>query len=348
MYSVDLAAHQFLTGLGLEPTLFQAQYKRRPFAIHRIKHEIYHSTAQLDDFPVVLFWGDFINNPTYGANDFAHREAYWGREKSLEKSYEKWKNLFLLNGYNRHQKVFSISNNFQTLNSIASQFDAGELDSVKALYAKNFDHFFPRDTLSTALLKKFIPDQASKITTGVDSAFLLNQKKIYPELSNIQKSGTFAHLLTRSSYKNTESFIHKISGATRLKPRPISNWLKTNRFHPDHTYKAALKTLQSSEFVITDTYHLAINAINLGIPTIGIGLYQTEQINTCADFKKRVLFEDLGIANFYIETQTNDIKDSIDQILSNRESLKNYNLSTAVSKKETYAKQLTDTLTLPK
>ncbi|NIC41997.1 polysaccharide pyruvyl transferase family protein [Aquabacterium sp. A08] len=133
-----------------------------------------------------------------------------------------------------------------------------------------------------------------------------------------------------------------------MKPRPISNWLKTNRFHPDHTYKAALKTLRSAEFVITDTYHLAINAINLGIPTIGIGLYQTEQVNTCADFKKKVLFEDLGIANFYIETQTSDIKESLDRILSNSKSVKNYNLATAENKKEIYAKQLTDTLTLPR
>lgn len=62
-----------------------------------------------------------------------------------------------------------------------------------------------------------------------------------------------------------------------------------------------LETIASSKFVVTDTYHCAVNALTMGKVVFGLGLNQAEQSSTVGEPKKRILFRMLDSADHYIE-----------------------------------------------
>jgi hypothetical protein len=61
-----------------------------------------------------------------------------------------------------------------------------------------------------------------------------------------------------------------------------------------------LRMVSGHHLIITDTYHLCVNAWNLGIPAICIGSGARAQETSISDKKKEILFEMYGARKFYI------------------------------------------------
>lgn len=303
MYSVDMAAKYFLSSLGCDYTLFVAHQKkgRDSKSLGKLHYKILENLQQLDDYSLILYWGDFINNPVYGSEDFPRRELEWGLADSRLEAYEKWKRLFLLKGYRRKQKVISVSNNFQNILPCLQSLDSVDREDVLGAYRENFDLFLPRDGLSYRSMNSASPDMNGKIELGVDAAFLLDPFAVYPELEQVAPSNTFAYYFSRSKLSNIPLLLMTIWLKTGCRPVPIKNWLKMDISNPDGTYLNAMSKIKSAKFVVSDTYHCLINSMNLEKNVVGIGRKVDSQNGTLGDYKKKILFDDYGLSDFYIE-----------------------------------------------
>lgn len=303
MYSVDLAASQYLKKLGKNFTMFTSQYKRRlqGRSWGKLKFERLRSASQLKDYQTVLYWGDFVNNPAYGRGDYSWRDVHYGLSADSESAFKKWKELFLLDGVEKPPRVFSISNNFQTLDDYASADNGEEVDSIRRLMKANFDGFYPRDSLSSDRLREFFAPQEVSVSTAVDAAFLLDPEELYPDLISIQETPSFAYFFARSGMTDVSSALRKVKEATGCRPMKIDNWLSMGRIRADATYHKALKTMKASSFVVSDTYHVLVNALNLGKKVIGVGAVSNRQEGTCGCYKKKVLLEEFGLGAYWCE-----------------------------------------------
>lgn len=344
MYTVDLSAKQFFEALNVDYMIFRAQSKLHPLFGDRLKFQKLTSQRQLDGFSKIVYWGDFINNPAYGINDFAGREVSWGKSKSLTDSFEKWMRLFLLDGFDGCAKVYSISNNFQTLSTLPQQFNEKEIDRIKSNLLLNFNFIAPRDPLSLKLMKDLIPEAHKRIHQGIDAAFLLDQEKIYPSLRNQNKNSTFVYFFGRSNFSDVESLIKSIEKASGLRAVKLNDWLSMNRLSYDITLFHALKSIKNASFVLTDTYHLAINSMNLDVPVVGFGVKSESQTDTCGDFKKRVLFDQFSIGDFYIESEPNKLNEKIDEILEIILNVDNFDFSKIKEIKQAYRHALIENM----
>lgn len=345
MYSVDLAANYFMTSLGVDFTLFIAHQKKeregRPWG--RLRYEKLVDLRQLDNYDLIVFWGDFINNPAYGYEDFPNRELAWGLVASREQAYEKWKNIFLLKGYEKRQRVISVSNNFQNILPFLRSVDASARDAILDAYRTSFDHIFPRDGSSFRNMLIAAPELEGKVVQGVDAAFLLNQSEIYPSLGDVSESNTFAYYFSRSKLSNVHYMLFRLWRRTGFRPVNVRNWLKMDISNPDQTYSSALARIKAAKFVVSDTYHCLINSMNLGKKVIGVGRSANVQEGTCGDFKKKVLFDDFGLSNFYIETDLSQNR-LTESLLDSIGDLGDFSWGVLAQRRSEYKTALTDAI----
>jgi len=73
-------------------------------------------------------------------------------------------------------------------------------------------------------------------------------------------------------------------------------------------YENCMKQVRQSRLVLTDIYHLSVNAVASGVPVVCLGSKTSAFRDTCDDNKKQILFSMLGMANSYcvIETGAGD------------------------------------------
>lgn len=343
MYSVDLAAKYFLGSLGCDYTLFVAHQKkgRDGKSLGKLQYKILENLQQLDDYSLILYWGDFINNPVYGSEDFPKRELEWGLANSRLEAYEKWKKIFLLKGYKRKQKVISVSNNFQNILPCLQSLHSADREDILGAYRNNFDLFLPRDGLSHKCMITASPDMHGKVDFGVDAAFLLDPYAIYPELQQVGSSNTFAYYFARSRLSNIPRLLMMIWLKTGCRPVPVKNWLKMNIRNPDETYFNAMSKIKSAKFIVSDTYHCLINSMNLDKNVIGIGRKVDSQDGTLGDFKKKILFDDYGLSDFYIEVD-DDQKDLPARVIGKVKDFNNFSRGEILRRKLLYRARLSE------
>jgi len=309
MISVDLAARHFFDALPVEYTFFRTHtQKRSPKEIFAGQQfQLLIDTTQLAPFDIIIYWGDFLNNPIYGLEDF------WGRDRreqittTQHESFERWKRLCLLKNFSRKkQKIISVGNNFQGLTHFFTTTDSETAREIRNLYESNFDVIFPRDPVSTNMLKRYCPNAArGNVQTGLDAAFLLDpytviENKSLPVYARKLK---LTYYFGRTEFRGLSQMLASVSLATFTIPHKLSGWLRVNQDLTDRELLASFyQTLIESKVVITDTYHLCVNAMNLGIPVIGMGHPCNYQDGTLGDYKKQVLFEMMGRTDSYYQT----------------------------------------------
>lgn len=292
MYSVDLAARQFFQRRGIEFQLFVTQIKGRKMKrIGQLEFSLLKNLRKAKDFSHIVYWGDFLNNPEYGRTDFAARDIMFGNSPDIEAAKARWLELFA--PATATQPLLSIGNNFQhDLQDSDPLFD----EAVERLQ-QNFKMILPRDGLSVSnLSRSFRADSLHKIRPGMDCAFLLDSAPAEA------RGGFFSYYFGRSGFKDQQQLIQRVEAATGLQGREVSRWLKLERdgFH-DH-FQARRQQLAESQFVITDVYHLSVNALNLRTPVLCLGKPSQAQVGTLGDLKKRYLFQLLGLGEFYVES----------------------------------------------
>lgn len=315
MYSVDLAAEQFLGDIGFDTDLLRGQTRKA-----RQKERFGSQTFRLlQNVPMLLrtsrlmYWGDFTTSPLFGSQEYAKREIDQRGSVNQDAAFDKWSRLFLLRGTDRGKtKVSSIGQNFLSLNEEIDRLETDLRQSIRNCYQQNFDFVVPRDPISAKEFRAVAPGGDIFIEEGLDAAFLLDQSRLFPALENIKKKDTFVFLFGRSGL-NSETLVRKVATLTGLEPIDLSGWLNLDPATAHQRYGTLLTKIVSSRFVMTDVYHCSINALSLGIPVLGMGLDSQKQSNTLSDLKKSILFQSLDLSEYYITLSDAGLTDAMDQ-----------------------------------
>lgn len=314
MYSVDLAARKFFSSRECDFDLFVSQIWSRRSArlanrlkLYRITRpqteaygltfRLYHNPAQLSDYSHVVYWGDFTNNPAYGVQDFSRRHKNFGYASSRAAAMDKWKALFALTGGKPAARVVSAGQNFQYDYRAHGQDFSDVFDSL----AKHFDHILPRDPYSVANLSAMLPANArTHVEQGLDCAFLLDDH------AERDETGTFCFKFARSGFADVAGLVRSVEAATGLRPVHLEKWIGLPGDTGVADFARMRQEILGAHFVLTDTYHVCVNALTQGVPTYCLGRATAGQLSTTGDFKKKVLFDMMQAEAFYFEHAEDD------------------------------------------
>lgn len=292
MYSVDEAARHFFGQRDADYTLFVAQKdKRGNFDSYEFLTDLKH----LDSYTHIVYWGDFLNNPAYGYQDFARRSKKWGLAKTHAEAVVQWKRVFSPRSAIPGVKIYSVGSNFQ---HNFAEVTPKATHLLKRL-ERSFEKLYLRDTFSFQNLTRHVSfPNIEKVALGMDCAFLQEP----PIMKNDEDiSGTFAYYFRRSKLKDTSRLIRILEETTGLQGVELKSWIPLPTGRWEDSFNALKGEINRSSFVLTDTYHVCVNAMHSRRPVVGVGRQRGQQVGTLGDFKKRVLFEMFDLGRFYYE-----------------------------------------------
>ena len=302
MFSVELAALKFFQELGLPFELLKAQYKPWYHVANKLqtpRFEILKHCSDFKKYDTVVYWGDFLNNPVFGFEEFARRDFKLGHSESKLAGFDRWKSLYLPNSSSPGTKWLSLGNNFQNVNIDTLSRLPGAQDIFDGFDL--FDAIVPRDSVSQDNIENLFPRAGKAICSGMDLAFALDLKRLAQPVHSQEASGQFfGYFFGRSNVENASAAIKFLEQKTGVSGVNLSAWLSMSKLRPQSDFLRIAGKILKSKFVISDTYHLLINSLNLGVPVIGLGGKAEFQDGSCGDFKKLVLFDDLGLSKYYL------------------------------------------------
>ena len=290
MYSVDLSAARYFAGRGLPHRLLTYSGPRRA---GELRYRPIAGPNAYAPYPEIVFWGDFQQNPVWGVRNHAIR-LMRRRGMSSQDALEAWKRRFLLDGVPlaAGQRVYSIGTCFLGARTALAQ--AGLEEAQYRDLLSRFTAIAPRDDASFRELSEL---GLSNLLHGFDCASLLDLPRAEP-----RSTGRLAYAFGRTfrPWVGTE-IANTVAEALALQPVPV-DWLlpKYRLKGRARAYREALDVLRGVDFLVTDIYHLTINALNVGCPVSCIGRVETSLADTCDDQKKLVLAEMLGLGEQYI------------------------------------------------
>ena len=307
MTSVDLAAEQLMKRWQLPYQLIN---------IHRMrKRDLmrgFHITRSIDDFrdySHILYWGDFQNNPMYGYSDFCMREVGWGYSPDTQTAEKLWRELFLnlpeqLDGT---VKTASVGNCFIG----CSSFKDDEITQPAfESFCHNTDLILPREDYSMAELKNLGgTTNLPNCQNGLDSAFLYK-----PKLANVKsKQPYFAYCFQRSKVSFTDTQRTEIEQAIGLTAH-YAPWTEPSIFRA-HGLEKTMNIISGANLVITDIYHVCVNAINIGKPVVCVMRCTESMDSTLSDRKKLALFETIKGTSWLLKLgEDEELSDHIDTL----------------------------------
>lgn len=258
---------------------------RQRWRLGRLAFQLCRDAKMISGFDRIVYWGDFQNNPVYGLDEFRNQEVKLGYAKNFGEAFENYKRTNLLHGVpGPPKRAISVSNSFQTLplEGIAD-------DSIPACLERNFRAIYPRDPVSLERLRATYPRAADgNIRQGIDAALLLARR---PPPAFWQRAPILTWHFRRSKLAEPEHIIREISRRTGLRAVHLRNWFRPGgRAAPLRILKMRSE-MRSSRLVVTDVYHVAVNALALGVPVLCIARAATEQLGTLGDYKKHTLLE---------------------------------------------------------
>lgn len=258
-----------------------------------------------------IFWGDFIHSRSYMETDLGLwvDGAETAENEARRKNYLKYIFLSFLPDSDLH-KVGIFGSTIYTNNAY---------DMIDAEYRQSFERLvsgagfvFFRDALSAA---KVAPYRAGQASLACDCAFLLKNDDLsllkgYKPVEGRSGVGVF---FGRTNAKFAMmAFAKAVAG--RLGQKCVwlpwfftrKNWRIGAKFFgydipsKDADVGAIISQLSGCAFVITDTYHLCVNAWRLGIPAICIGRGADYAKHSLSDKKKEILYDMYGARGFYV------------------------------------------------
>lgn len=187
---------------------------------------------------------------------------------------------------------------------------------------------------------------------GIDAAFLLRPESIVRRRSKHADSGYFCYFFARSDIENTDALVQQIASKTGLRAVRLRHWLSMVPWLSDWQYRQSLKTIRDARFVVSDTYHCCVNAMNIERPVIGLGRAECGQKGTLGDFKKAELFRMHDLSSLYCTvtspnvsaTEISEIMDKAHAIIDDPAQLTR-NFATLRRQKAEYEALLLDTIT---
>lgn len=293
MYSADLAAHQFFSDLGVP---FTQMVTQRRTHTGRLRFELFRDPARFAEFDAVVYWGDFLNNPMWGAGDYVEREARRHKVRDSQQAWKNWCALYL-NLKHRHPalRVFAIGGCFLGADGPALPRARAQFQE----FIQSANLVTPRDDRSLAIVRQLAP--GGRVLPGIDGAWLLP----FAPRPRTGDSSYLVCFLGRTLRRQSRKFLRELARRTGLRPVWI-DWmnLRRPRFIAHWNFERMHRLIAGARFVVTDTYHLTINSLNRGVRTVC--LYdpeQSESDGTCGDAKKRLLLQETGMASMLVDVR---------------------------------------------
>lgn len=331
MATVDLAADSLIRRLapGAEVTLYaygklnEWSYQPGELPYHYLDVEAHAEQYLASD--LFLFWGDFTHARSYWKRDRGALEeearhltgealAAWERTR-----FESMSALVFLSTLpeSRLKDVIVFGGTVIT-NDAADELDGDYLQAFARLFS-GASAAYMRDALSAA---KISPLRGGEASLGCDCALLLSPEDVarlsgFTQASERRGVGVF---FGRSSSKLRQMVFSRLVGRALGEPCSWIPWFSwddrrrrarwpwaalgyTIRAR-DAEAGALLSALSGYRYIVTDTYHLCVNAWRMGIPALCIGEGSSATRHSLSDKKKEVLYEMYGARKFYLFSET--------------------------------------------
>ncbi len=256
-----------------------------------------------------IFWGDFFHSYSYWKYDLGEWKK--GNKEELPPEDQKWALFFLSNFSRLGLKKVVIFGSTIISNDAEDETDLSYHNIFSHLFINAHSVYF-RDALSAA---KIISYRGDERTLGCDCALLLKQNdllrlKDFRQADSKEGVGVFfgrtnskwrmmlfAKLLC-SHLEIKCNWIHWFW--SRKKFRLLARAFGLNIQPGFHSPGEILSDLTNYKYIITDTYHLCVNAWRMGIPAICIGEGASYPDNSLSDKKKEIFYEMYGARQYYV------------------------------------------------
>lgn len=317
MLTVDLAAHVTISKL-VAPNIVQfytygklSEYSYPEADIPFKYLDLIDHSEEYFSSDVFLFWGDFLHSLSYLEKDRGSWNKSLTRESQTSFQSDYYRHIFLSQlDQTRISRAIVFGSTIIT-NRAEDGLDETYRLSSERLFKSAAGVFF-RDALSAA---KVSPLRGEDPSLACDCALLLNDEDLNQftgfEMAERREGVGVYFGRTKSKFLMlvyAKLLAAQLGESTRWIPWFFSRRkvrLLAGSFGydvPDHHIDPGkiLSDLSGCKFVITDTYHVCVNAWRLGIPAICIGLGAATSDNSLSDKKKEILFEMYGARSFYI------------------------------------------------
>lgn len=282
MYRVDLGARRYFDSRAIRADYFVSQGK--PY-IGSLRFGFLHDVDQLGAYDSVVYWGDFLNNPLWGLGDYLGRPRPDGSVSSLAE----WRSLYL-GAKQRHPGLRVVVAGGCALGASAGR-DAPALAEEYRSFLQSADALVMRDPGSVAEVRQWL-DPGSRLQLGFDCAALAQ-----PARPAALRGPYFVHAFGRGlSAPDAAALVAEAERRTGLRGVAV-RWL--DRAGPRAAFGARvawrLGLARHARFCLTDIYHFGICSMSAGTPAFLVTTPEAQVDGTLNQYKKRVLFEMLGM-----------------------------------------------------
>jgi hypothetical protein len=320
MYTVDLSAYAYFKAtfpndnldlycLGSIEKLGYA-----PAEMHQAYLPLSEHIDAVRGSDLIVFWGDFLHSLPYWETDLAGWLVRDGISASRHEATELIYRAFMLEdaGSEVLRKVVVFGSTILTIgaNELANPRYAAALRRL----IREAGGIYFRDALSAAKATVLREDQS---TLGSDCALQLSREDFqryglidhFPDQPGEQLGVFFG----RSKWTAQPLALARATGRRTGRKLQWVPWLRSaprqlalaRMFGFPATRepplpKEILAQLLNCSAVITDTYHLCVNAWNLGIPAVCIGFGSQNVGHTLGDKKKEILYGMYAASPYYI------------------------------------------------
>jgi hypothetical protein len=320
MFTVDLSAYAYFTNAfpNDEVTLYcLGSTAKLGYSRDETHQEYLQLSDHLDavrEADLIVYWGDFLHAKGYWEADLGGWLVRDGISPDRDAARELIYRALMLEDASDEvlAKVVVFGGTIITIgaNDLA---DARYAKALRRLITKAGGVYF-RDALSATKASPLRGDQA---TLGSDCALQLNREDFlkyglvdsFPEKPGEKLGVFFGRSKWIAQPLALGRAVARQMGAEamwvpwlRSAPRqlPLARMFGFPATREPPLPKEAIAKLLECKAVVTDTYHLCVNAWNLGIPAVCIGFGSQHVGHTLGDKKKEILYGQYLAAPFYI------------------------------------------------
>ena len=316
MATVDLSAHSVLPRLvdGHSITLYAlGKPGKLSYQPGELPYEYINIRENREKFlssDVFLYWGDFVHSRSYWEIDHQWGGPSTDRTDKLKAEVAEY--LFLTGVPDADLKRAVAFGGTIITNEAEDDLDLSYASKFRRLFS-NAGATLLRDALSAAKISPL--RRGDDATLGCDCAFLLQDSDLdqLPDFTMAPERRGVGVFFGRSPSR------HKMMAFSQMVGRALSeecSWIAWFRHYrrmqllgrvfglaiPPYQPSAGalLSQLSGYRYIVTDTYHICVNAWRLGIPAVCIGAGATVSSNSLSDKKKEILFEMYGARSLYV------------------------------------------------
>lgn len=255
-------------------------------------------SPDFEAFDAILIWGDFLHAAAFHDDMVRHVQRAAPELAAPHIKDRIYRNLLLEGASEATLRKTICYGGSIYLNDARDDWDERYRSAVGRLYS-TARLVLKRDPLSAAFAQQY---GAPGPALAVDAAFLLDRMddagKEHPGMVGY----SFGRGVGASRLATLQArwFVHLCQRQARLPKAVDLKWLERDPDRPMASLEAKLEQIRRCAFVVTDTYHCAINAWREGVPAVCIGYGTEAPKDPLSEKKKELLYSMLNARQFYV------------------------------------------------